>query len=342
VTAEFERATGVGGKFHGMADLMGQTMGGRLSTAMDGVNEMFLNLYNIISPLVLPILIGVIWAIDGINAGFGWMIDLFNQGNEVMILVTSLLGGLAIALAAAAIQAGILFVWTQLVTFATWLWTAAMNANPLFWVVLAIGAVVSAVMICWDKFEGFRKFIFTLWESVKTVFGNIGTFIKGIFAPIGEIIEAFHKGDWGGVAKAGAKLMFNLSPVGMIANGMDFAKNGGFTNGLDEAKARGDARGAKSWKDSSDKKSAQDKMEAAANGGKPKDANLMDKVTGGKEGGGGGSGKATTINITLGSLVQEIKIMGNDLKQMEKDIEDVVINALARTLTVAQSQMGAQ
>ena len=47
-----------------------------------------------------------------------------------------------------------------------------MSANPIGLIVVGIVALVTAVVLCWQKFAGFRAFILTMWDTIKG-FGNI-------------------------------------------------------------------------------------------------------------------------------------------------------------------------
>lgn len=95
--------------------------------------------------------------------------------------------------------------WENVVTVATVAWTVAtellsmaFGTLPIGWIMLGIGAVVGSVVLAWNKFEGFRKAVFAIWESIKTVFVNIGKFIGGLFGmDVGEyesVGEAWGKG----------------------------------------------------------------------------------------------------------------------------------------------------
>lgn len=50
---------------------------------------------------------------------------------------------------------------------AQWLLNAAMNANPIGLVVIAITALVAAFVILWKKSDAFREFWIGLWEAIK-------------------------------------------------------------------------------------------------------------------------------------------------------------------------------
>ncbi|MCC8186543.1 MAG: hypothetical protein LIP08_03250 [Bacteroides sp.] len=58
---------------------------------------------------------------------------------------------------------------TLAMTAAQWALNAAMTASPLTWIALAIGAVVAAVVVCWNKFEGFRNVMLSIWDAIKSV-----------------------------------------------------------------------------------------------------------------------------------------------------------------------------
>lgn len=76
----------------------------------------------------------------------------------------------------------------------TWAWTAALLANPITWIVLAIAALIAGVVLCWQKFAEFRAVILTIWDS-----------IKGFGEAIFNWLVAPFKAAWkfiGGVAKA--------------------------------------------------------------------------------------------------------------------------------------------
>ena len=56
---------------------------------------------------------------------------------------------------------------TKLVTAAQWLLNAAMSANPIGLIVIAIAALVAAFVALWNKSEAFRNFWIGLWENIK-------------------------------------------------------------------------------------------------------------------------------------------------------------------------------
>lgn len=79
---------------------------------------------------------------------------------------------------------------TKLVTAAQWLLNAAMSANPISLVVIAIAALVAAFVVLWNKSEAFRNFWINLWDNVKAVASTAWEAITGFFSAAWDTIKA--------------------------------------------------------------------------------------------------------------------------------------------------------
>lgn len=79
---------------------------------------------------------------------------------------------------------------TKVVTAAQWLLNAAMSANPISLIVIAIAALVAAFVVLWKKSEKFRNFWIGLWEGIKSVTSAVVTAIKDFFVGLWEGIKA--------------------------------------------------------------------------------------------------------------------------------------------------------
>lgn len=62
---------------------------------------------------------------------------------------------------------------TKVVTAAQWLLNAAMNANPIGLIIIAITALVAAFLWLWNNCEGFRNFWIGLWDSILAAVGPV-------------------------------------------------------------------------------------------------------------------------------------------------------------------------
>lgn len=95
---------------------------------------------------------------------------------------------------------------TKLVTAAQWLLNAAMSANPIALVVIAIAALVAAFVVLWNKSEAFRNFWINLWDNVKAVASMAWEAITGFFSAAWDAIKAvwdvvlnYYKTLWAGI-----------------------------------------------------------------------------------------------------------------------------------------------
>ena len=95
------------------------------------------------------------------------------------------------------------------VTAAQWLWNAAMSANPIGAVIVAITALVAAGVALWKNWDTIKEKVKALWEWISNFFGKIGDAIskawekaKGFFSGKKSTVEVVSKaGGGGGVRK---------------------------------------------------------------------------------------------------------------------------------------------
>lgn len=219
--------------------------------------------------------------------------------------------------------------WTNILSSATWKWTAALLANPLTWVVAGIAALVAGVIYAWNHFEGFRAAIYGLWETFKQVFTNIADFFKKMLAPVFEAIDLFKKGDYAGAAAAAAKGAINLVTLPMQA--ATALVKGEFTKGVGDAYQRGAESGRKSFQD--DKKEDEKAVlpGAAANETKPMlpgnnpDVTLKQTQSGSKEQGGGGRIITVHINQLVGTIQNHIAGAQADMTKIREAVKEALV-----------------
>ena len=132
--------------------------------------------------------------IPNIVKGIESVVDAVKNVIKFIDLISPALAGIATAIAGLALAGLIqnigavgtaLKAWamsTKVVTAAQWLLNAALNANPISLVVIAIAGLVTAFVVLWNKSEAFRNFWINLWNGIKkvtaTVVKEIGEFFK--------------------------------------------------------------------------------------------------------------------------------------------------------------------
>lgn len=167
-----------------------------------------------------PLMSAITWILDNLN----WLAPLLGS-------VIGLVAGIT----------GAIKLYNAIVTVAKTVqlaWNLALTANPIGIVIVAIGALVAAFVVLWNKCEGFRNFFIGMWEAIKTAAKSAGEFIGGIFESIMNtvrgVINGIIKGinaaigainkisvtipDW--VPKFGGKTIgFNLKTIPLLAKG---------------------------------------------------------------------------------------------------------------------------
>lgn len=81
---------------------------------------------------------------------------------------------------------------TKVVAAAQWLLNAAMSANPITWIIVAVVALIAIFALLWKKCEGFRNFWIGLWNGIVDIVKTAWNWIKGIF----DTVVGFIKNNW--------------------------------------------------------------------------------------------------------------------------------------------------
>lgn len=105
--------------------------------------------------------------------------------------------GFAIALGPVLMLVGQLSNIIKIATAVQWLWNAALNANPIGLVVLAIAALIAAGVLLYQNWDKIKKFILETWDAVKKktteVWDGLKTWLaqtwKSITATAGNALE---------------------------------------------------------------------------------------------------------------------------------------------------------
>lgn len=121
----------------------------------------------------------------------GWL----SQHTAVATVAAVVIGGLALAVIGYNVVMAVVPVVTAAWTAAQWLLNAALNANPIGIVVIALAAFVAAIIYAWNNSQTFRNIVIGAWEAIKgvtlTVFGFISSFISGTINTVRGILNWF-------------------------------------------------------------------------------------------------------------------------------------------------------
>ncbi|MGL5683587.1 MAG: phage tail tape measure protein [Marinifilaceae bacterium] len=189
-----------------------------------GIDALAMVLYGVGSSLEWIIgLFGSWWT--HLQEGTPWVIALtttLTAFGAILAINTALKHKDVIATKAKTLWDSVLAVKTHIATTAQWAFNTAIYACPLAWIVLAIGAVVTAIVYAWNKFEGFREVIMGTWEVIKSfgksLFDSIVTPFKKIISGISGVATAIghlFKGNFKEAADA-AKKGFSEIGHGMV------------------------------------------------------------------------------------------------------------------------------
>ena len=181
VASAFQSVTEEGGRFYGMTEKMSKTVGGKWSTVMDKAQTVFLKLYDVIKPMLIPAIDLLSKIFDKLLVGlqksyeFGsHLFKLFQQGDTGIVILTTALGTLITFIAAYKTI-------TFLTTTATNLWASAqatlnaiMAINPVVLIIAGIIALIALIAFVIYKTDGWGKTWKNTMEYMKLTFQQFG------------------------------------------------------------------------------------------------------------------------------------------------------------------------
>jgi Prophage tail length tape measure protein len=206
---------------------------------------------------------------------------------------------------------------TGFMTTAQMALNAAMTANPIGLIIVAIGALIAIVMLCWEKFAGFRGFVMASWEVIKAIvdiiithFTALKDVIAGVFTmDIDQVAKGLGDGA-NNVMNAGTKLA-NAAKKGWDDGMKDFAKDNPVLAKKD------DKKGVKGLGAIAPVTSKKPETKKASTQG----------VTG---------SKSVTVNVTIGNLVNDFKIQTTNIKEGTSQLHDMIVQTLTGAINDSQ------
>lgn len=121
-------------------------------------------------------------AIDGTKAA----LDIFTKGGSV---ATAMMSEFGAAQKVASTMIALCTGKIKLAEVAQWAWNAAMSANPIGIIIIAIAAFIAIIVLLWKKCDWFREMVLGLWNKIKAKFEEIKPFLEEVWNTITDIFS---------------------------------------------------------------------------------------------------------------------------------------------------------
>jgi hypothetical protein len=178
----------LGTEFGGLANAMAQTDEGKLKMAAKSLGEFKLATGELVSKFLVSLIPAFNYVVKIAKEFKQWLTGDSESAyifKDVILVIGAALGIYVGYLSAVAIG-------TKIWTAAQWLLNLAMDANPVGLIVIGIIALIAAIVVLWDKCEGFREAVGGIFEVVKKyVMGMVHYFMN-----LGSIIGDIFTGNW--------------------------------------------------------------------------------------------------------------------------------------------------
>lgn len=206
--------------FDGMTDVIGESSVGKLKGSFEGLKNTITDTFSNIGPMLKDFCEG---GISTFCDALSTAMDLASGAISVIEALSPVIGAVAGAIIT---YKGAVMLWNAaetaknvvmgISTAAQWALNVAMTANPIGIVIVAIGALVVAFIVLWNKSEGFRNFWINLWEKVKAIVTSAWEGIKAGFEKIKNGISAVKEKVstmWNGVKEKTSELWGGVKNV---------------------------------------------------------------------------------------------------------------------------------
>jgi tape measure domain-containing protein len=176
--------------FHGLEN-MADNVSIKISNLVDAWFKFRVELFDNVRPAIIYVLDGLQNMLTSLQNIPNW---LYRNQDGLKALAFGLgaaaLGFIAVNAGAilSAAGAGLYASALWLVFTAQTAWNAAMTANPIGLVVVAIAGLVAGVVYAWEKFVGFRAVIMGTWSVIKEFASIVGDVYQGIYKQLHGVV----------------------------------------------------------------------------------------------------------------------------------------------------------
>lgn len=163
------------------------------------------------------------WVVGAVKTAVEWM----KEHKDVMIALGATVGTIVAGFTIYRVVASASTIATTVWTAAQWLLNAALTANPIGIVIVAVGALVGWVVYAYQHFGAWRAVLTGLWEFMKAFFNWVAIVPIKVLWGLGEMIHGALTFDL-----ARIKTGFNDVKAAFKEGAMDLATS--FKKGYDE------------------------------------------------------------------------------------------------------------
>ncbi len=293
--------------------------------------------------------LSIVTAITG--AVTAWYERVVRKANASLWVLNKRVGGAGAAMGVYSGLTGVASLSTKLFAQSFKALGKAIYSVPIFgWILAGITAIVAAFTLLWNKSEKFRGIIYGIWEVTKFVFSGLFNFFKTVVQGIGKVftwlkekvfkpVIDFFRNMFGWLIGLFDKILqgigFIFKPIIALWNRLTKSK---FVLDIKSNFSKGYEKGVENFRSSKKKKGVGDLMPGMSENGLGSLGDLGETSSGIDDTGKGiaeGGSRPTNIYLSVGNLVEEMKIMPATMKEGAVEIQRMVSEALLRALNSA-------
>lgn len=307
LTMALARAHDEGGIYAGGLEKMAGNTSVQISNLGDSIFQLSVQMFNDLKPAISAVISGLSSFVGMLRSAWEWTV----RNKDIIFALAVGIGVAAAAWGVYQLVINASTIATGLLTIAQWALNAAMTANPIGLVIVAIGALTAGVVYAYNKFGTFRAILWGVWEFMKSLFNWMYVVPFRVLMELGGMLaNIFHP----------SKLMEHFN------NAKNILKNGvtdlvtSFKKGYDDGMK--DFASSQAGKTKAAPKTVTNAAEA---GGKKTGSTIVPTKNETK---GAVGQKAVTISVSIGNLIKDFSIRTTNITEGTAKLREMVAQAL--------------
>lgn len=197
----FRWATDAQGDFYQGAENVNSTLQGRFTVLMASIQSIAVKVYEVISPLLIPLVALSTMVFGALNEGLSWFIQKLQEENPIILGIAGVLGVFITAITLHNTYMAIAAAWQNRLSWAVIKTNLAFLANPIVLIIAGIVALIAIITYCivgvsgwgkaWDNTVQGMKY---LWEAfILTYKAHWNTAVNAFMAGVDLCKLAWYK-----------------------------------------------------------------------------------------------------------------------------------------------------